>query len=427
VSEYIFKLKAISAETTSILNKYYEQVHKDAISGKISFYDAVTINMVLAEGYPFLDQKAEADELIYHNMEIIRKGLEDNVLYGKLSLFGGLAEVALSVYTVNKQTNNYGKFLDKLNILLTNQLIYLIDSLYHKIDDLREDDYDSISGLSGIASYLLLLEGYDEITEKVLELMVHICSYKNINGIHIPNWHIQSENIDEDSKMSYPRGYLNLSLAHGIAGPLVILSKAYKKGIIIKGQREAILNIVNIYRKFSLVTDKFTYLPGILSLEGYLSGVSEHKKVREGWCYGGIGIARALYIAADALEDHEVRGWAYKIIEERAQMNIEEYDMISPTLCHGYAGILSILAITARERDGVIVTKRINIVRKQIVSMFNVASKYGFLDIEIRNKNEKYVRTAEDTCIFLIGASGVVLALLSLNHESTLLDSHLLI
>lgn len=427
MSEQTFLFETIDNEMAVILNKYLNQVRKHASSGSISFYDAVAMNMVIAESYKFIKQKEEMDESVYYNMEIIRRGLEQRVLLGSLSLFGGLTEVALSVYAVNKQTNYYGKFLDKINILLTSQLLELIDFLYQKKEGFKESDFDAISGLSGIFSYLLLLDGYDEITEKVLELIVHICTSKNVNGLSIPNFHIKNDNMDDISKENYPNGYLNLGLAHGIAGPLVVLSKAYKKGVIVEGQREVIFQIIDIYRKFLIVNGQNIYWPGTLSIEGYLTGAREQKKVREGWCYGGIGIARALLIAADAINDDELREWTLEILKRRAQMGIDEFEMISPTLCHGYAGVLSILNRTVQERGGSYQSKMVETLRNQIFNMFDESSKFGFLDTEIRKNNGEYIKTNGDTCIFLTGASGVILALLSLYNESTLLNSHLLI
>ncbi|OWT47261.1 lanthionine synthetase C family protein [Bacillus sp. K2I17] len=424
----IFIFKVIDNELSKILHKYFEKVQIDTLTGNITFYKAVTMNMVIAECYRFIESKSIADELIYNNMKIIRKGLMENTLIGEMALFGGLTEVALSVYTVNKHTGNYEKFLEKINMLLTSKLLSKMDNLNKKIQSLEEVDYDVISGLSGVTSYLLLLGRYEEITKRALELLVHICSYKNINGNVIPNWHIHQKNLDIENRTNYPNGYINLGLAHGIAGPLVILSKAYKNGIIVKGQKEAILNIINLYNKYSIRSEGYTYWPMILSFEEYLSEVKEKTNVRDGWCYGGIGIARAIFIASNALMDNKMQEWAYKIIEERAKMGIEEYNLISPTLCHGYAGVLSILANTIREKEeSLLIKQRIDHIRKKIISMFDEASKYGFIDVELRMDDGKYILDKQDTYLFISGASGIILALLSLYHESTSLDTHLLI
>lgn len=424
----MFTFQNLDSNMARILNKYLCRITSQADSVNRSFYEAVTINMVLAESYDFIVQKAETDELLYGNMKIVREGLEDNILHGNLSLFGGLAEVALSVFAVHKRTNYYGKFLNQINILLVDQLADYMKLQYKKKDTFLESDYDVISGLSGIVNYLLLLEGYEEITQEILEFIVLICSYKQLDGVSIPNYCIQNENTGTEFSLSHLHGHINLGLAHGIAGPLVVLSKAYKKGYIVKGQREIISNILDIYRKFAIVKNKRTYWSGIIPLNEYLSGAGELGKTREGWCYGGIAIARALHIAADALNDNIAQRWAEGIIVERVQMDLPDYELISPTLCHGYAGILSILVRMARQTEGTVeLIKKIETVRKQIVGMFDESSRYGFIDIEIREKNGEFVKTSEDTWIFLIGASGVILALLSVYRDSPLLNCHLLI
>ncbi|MCM3699010.1 lanthionine synthetase C family protein [Paenibacillus macerans] len=428
MGENMFTFQNLDRNMARILNKYLCGITSQVDSVNRSFYDAVTINMVLAESYDFIVQKAEIDELLYRNMKIIREGLEHNILNGNLSLFGGLAEVALSVFTVHKRTNYYGKFLNKINILLTDQLSDYMNLKYKKKDTFLESDYDAISGLSGIASYLLLLEGYEEITQEILEFIVLICSYKQLDGVSIPNFCIQNENTGIEFGLVHHDGHINLGLAHGIAGPLVVLSNAYKKGYMVKGQRKIISNILDIYRKFAIVRNKRTYWSGMIPLNEYLSGASELGKTREGWCYGGIAIARALHIAANALNDSTAQRWAEGIITERVKMDLADYELISPTLCHGYAGVLSILVRMARQTEGTVeLIKKIETVREKIMGMFDESAIYGFIDIEIREINGEYVKTSEDTCIFLIGSSGVILALLSVYRDSPLLNCHLLI
>lgn len=423
-----FAFLGLDSHMARILDKYLCQVASGADSVNRSFYDAVAINMVLAESYDYIVQKAEINELIYKNMMIIREGLERNFLQGSLSLFGGLAEVALSVLAVYQRTNHYDKFLNKLNLLLAEQLAAYMTLHFNEKTSLLESDYDAISGLSGIAGYLLLLEGYEEITRETLERIVYICSYTQVDGVSIPNFYVQNETRSAEFGSSDQRGHVNLGLAHGIAGPLAVLSKAYKKGRIVTGQRETISNLIDLYRKFAIFQSQRTCWPGIMTLNEYMSGSCEQGKIREGWCYGGIAIARTLYMAADAINDSTARGWAEGIFAERVRMDLVDYELISPTLCHGYAGVLSILVSMARQtKDNVELAKKIETTSRQIMGMFDDSSKYGFVDVEIREENEEYVRTNEDTCIFLIGASGVILALLSVYRDCPLLNCHLLI
>lgn len=412
-----------------ILDKYFNQVKCSIQSETYSFFDAVTTTMVIAECYELTYDKTDLDELIYYNMNIIHDGIQSGFLLKNPSLFGGLVDVALSIHNLHQKTGYLNKFSEKVNILLISEVKKLISKIQENCEDLIEEYYDVISGLSGIASYLLLVDGCDDIIKNILAFMVNMSSYKNINGTSVMKWHIKSNNIDSESRKLYPNGYLNLGMAHGIAGPLVILSKSYKKGIYVEGQREAILNIVDIYKKYAYTSTKGVYWPGLISPEDSLIINNSFENIRDGWCYGSIAIARALFIAGDSIDDKEISSWAFNVIEEKAKRSIYEYNLVSPTLCHGYAGILSILTRMSSQSqlENVHVRNAITNITRQIEDMFDTTSKYGFLDVEVRNRDGENIITKDDTCKFLIGASGVILALLSSFNNSTLLDEHLLI
>lgn len=412
---------------TEVVEKYLNQIHKEYLNKSISFHQAVISNAVIAESYEFIGDKANVDEIIYSNMKIIRNGIEENILDGNLALFGGLSEAALSIYTVYNKTNYYKTFLDQVNDLLVNELIGTMEGIKKHLEDLMESDYDVISGLSGIASYLLLIDGYENSVKEIFKILISICGNKKINGKDMPKWHIKSSNLDEETRANYPEGYLNLGLAHGIAGPLSILSKGYKKGIIVEGQKEAILSIIKEYKTFAYLLDGSYYWDKQLGVKDYWEQFKKCDKAREGWCYGNIALARILSIACEAIENKAIKEWADEIIEEKAKRGINEYNLISPTLCHGYAGVMSIFSqIEIRGRSPSIINI-IDTIREKIYTMFESTSKYGFFDIEIRSLNGCYIITKEDENKFLIGAGGVVLALLESYEKGIFLNTHLLI
>ena len=138
-------------------------------------------------------------------------------------------------------------------------------------------------------------------------------------------------------------------------------------------------------------------------------------------------MARALLIAGNSIEDKAVSEWAFHIIEEKAKCDISDYNLISPTLCHGYAGVLSVFTRTLCDCESIYIKNQIVHLKNKIEMQFAPSSKYGFPDVEIRSKDGRQILTKTDTNKFLIGASGVILALLSTFHNDSLLDSHLLI
>lgn len=403
----------------NMLNKYFIQISKD-IEGEIGFKEATTTVLVIADAYKLLPNKEEADELIFKNMNVIKKCILENTIYSNPAIYDGLADAALSVYAVYKSTGNYKKFLDKVNELLlewTKGFLKYIDMK----ENLRMEYYDLILGVSGVAKYFLLVNEngkYDEILKELIKPLMCISGY-NVKEEHsIPKWHIKSENlIMQRDRDAYPTGYLNFGLAHGIAGPLVILSESYKKGIIVDGLLEAINNIINEYKKLVYKIDGKTYWTGLLCPEYYLGDgvINDKRPSREGWCYGAIGIAKALFIAGNCIGDKDVSEWAYKILKEKAQFRIDEYMLESHTLCHGYAGVLSILTSTNNIYPSIEFKAGIHRIEEILIKSFDKTSKYGFKNIDGRLINGQIEIIEEDKNTLIDGAAGVLLALLSSN------------
>lgn len=391
-----------------ILNKYFNQIEQDIKNEKFSFFDALYCNMVLSESYEFIENKNTANELIHYNMLIIKEEIESKNLIGGLSLFGGLSEVALTVYSINKNTGLYKNFLDKINILLLKKLELFIKNI--KLNGARAYDLDVISGICGITSYILLLDDYKDLTKELLEII--ILSFNNNTKL---SWKNNETNT------------INLTLAHGIAGALVILSKAYKKGIYINGQLEAINYIIKVYEKYIKVYDKHVYWPGEVLINYYYNESNDCIANRDGWCSGSISIARSLMIASEAINNKKLLNIAINIIKIRANDKIYNYNLISPSLCHGYSSILSILNIVDRFYSDSNIKIELKKIKEIIESMFDENTKYGFYDIEVIYYEDRYITIKNDNIIFLKGATGIILSLLSLYKKQSILEAHLLI
>lgn len=416
----------------TIVEHYFAQINKEVIY-KNEFNTINATLLVLGEAYSLLSDKKEADELIYQHMLYVKQHILENKLYYTPSLYNGLGEVALTTYSIYQNTGMYGKFLDKINILLVDWTRNYLNELEFK-ENLRTEHFDTILGISGIANYFLLLEQseqYTNLLKEILEKLVYISGYKEIDNKLIPRWYIKSENlIMPKDRLNYPNGNINFGLAHGIAGPLVVLSKAYAKNIVVQGQLEAINNIINEYKKTSYKVNDSTYWPSMLSPEAYWDGCESinQYRTRESWCYGPISIARALLIAGQAIQDEAVSRWAYSIIEQKSEFPIEDFLLVSPTVCHGYAGVLAILNSTNRMQTSAKLRQSLNRVNDKIQKSYDKNSKYGFWDIEIEIENNKEKIIREDRNTFLDGTAGIILTLLSYNnYGKNIIESKLLI
>lgn len=101
-------------------------------------------------------------------------------------------------------------------------------------------EFDLIRGLTGISVYLLHRHGGGEALCDVLSYLVRLTEPLTADdGEVVPGW--WSANApDGRPSPRWPGGHGNLGLAHGIAGPLALLSTAMRRGITVTGQADAI-------------------------------------------------------------------------------------------------------------------------------------------------------------------------------------------
>ena len=111
-----------------------------------------------------------------------------------------------------------------------------------RLPALRE--YDLIRGLTGIGAYLLHRHGggdplHQEVLKNVLSYLVRLTEPLTIGGEAVPGWWTGNAPDDQPSPR-WPGGHGNLGMAHGIAGPLTLLSTAMRQGATVAGQPDAI-------------------------------------------------------------------------------------------------------------------------------------------------------------------------------------------
>lgn len=129
-----------------------------------------------------------------------------------------------------------------------------------------------------------------------------------------------------------------------MGGPLVALSLAYKSDIRSDGILETIEEIISEYRKSAYYVNDIIYWPGRVTLEQYIGQSEiEHIPNRMSWCYGSIGILRAMYIASVSISDKENEQFILNEFIKIAKMNLSDYLISSPIVCHGYVGAAAVM------------------------------------------------------------------------------------
>jgi hypothetical protein len=195
-------------------------------------------------------------------------------------------------------------------------------------------DYDVISGLVGFGVYALERlprPGGRECLEETVARLAETAERRPV-GI---SWYSAPELIGPFQRETYPEGYYNLGVAHGVPGVIGFLGDA-AAGLPAAEADEA-------RRLLGGAVDWVLSerLPaGAASLFPYnvAAGMEPHPS-RLAWCYGDLGIAAALLAAARAAGEPAWEAEALAIAGHAAGRPLEGAGVVDAGLCHGAAGV----------------------------------------------------------------------------------------
>ncbi|GAB3583375.1 lanthionine synthetase C family protein [Amycolatopsis endophytica] len=252
-------------------------------------------------------------------------------------------------------------------------------------------DYDVISGLTGRGRLLLALGGdrCSSALERVLEYLVALTRPTVVDGVEVPGWWCAPDRYTvEVDRERYPRGDFNAGLAHGISGPLVLLSLAHRHGHRVAGMTDAMRVVRDWLLRWAWTDESGVGWPSRVGFEAQVSGRAVPAS-RSAWCYGTAGVAFALHLAALELGDAGAAALALGAVE---RPGLSE----GPTFCHGDAGLLQIT-----RRMG---SPAADAVAARLLTAFDPSSRFGF---------RHHLHTGEqiDAAGLLQGAAGAALAL----------------
>ncbi|MFI6396200.1 lanthionine synthetase LanC family protein [Nonomuraea sp. NPDC050540] len=232
-------------------------------------------------------------------------------------------------------------------------------------------EFDLISGLTGLGALLLARPGSSRLLDEVLTHLVSLACPVEVGGGMVPGWWSPDSPTPDAVVLG---GHGNNGMAHGIAGPLALLALAARRGIHVDGQREAITTFVTWLEQFGsfywITFDQLTADEPALA-----------SPLRPSWCYGDLGIARALQLAALAYCSHARREKAEEIALA-ALADAKRLDRVTDaSLCHGWAGLLA--ATTAIAADSAApdrFTASIQHLRQRLAEGIGELPKLGFLE-----------------------------------------------
>ncbi|MBP0456137.1 lanthionine synthetase C family protein [Streptomyces montanisoli] len=199
-------------------------------------------------------------------------------------------------------------------------------------------EWDLVRGMTGLAALLLSRRPPAPRLPDVLACLVSLAQHGRCEGRMVPGWWSP---VGPDGK-EMAGGHGNNGMAHGIAGPLAVLSLALRAGVSVPGQEEAV-------DTFATWLDRHGahYWTTAAHLDTDQPPAAE--PARQSWCYGQPGIARAQQLAAHALRDPARRQRAEDTVETILTDPLRLARITDSTLCHGWAGLLALARAVAAD------------------------------------------------------------------------------
>jgi hypothetical protein len=322
----------------------------------------------------------------------------------------GLSGLASAAHLLSRDGGRYRTLLSKLDSALVSvvstQVARILQARPHGVD---VEVFDVIAGLAGTGRYLLARR-HDPACERALQGVLRALIYlSEDDGSGIPHWHTDVGNSSENLGKVYPQGHVNMGLAHGIPGPLALMSISTLTGVEVSGQREAIVRTADRIVRAQITDDWGVCFPTAAPLEKPAEepgSAAAAQATRSAWCYGGPGVARALWLAGIAADRSEYRDLAIATMLAAIRRPVGLRRIDSPTVCHGVAGLLHVTMRFADECPRAEFFDAACDLTTQLVRAQEPASRFGYRSVDPAGRRI-------DSPGFLDGAAGVALVLLA--------------
>lgn len=335
-----------------------------------------------------------------------RKRLSTSLCYGILG-------INYAIYFANLSTGDYSRILQ----VIENKHIQLaeqrLENLENKLN-IFESDYDIIDGISGNVIYFLSNYSEQQIKsnkrmqlfiERSLNYLVNISVQpKSTAVIH------QNEMVNNVLKEKYPDGYVNLSISHGLGGVVYALNSAKNKNIFVPRQNLAIQNILALYTNtFEICRSPLRWFARFVKNYNLTVNIN----YRNSWCYGIIGVLKVINEIAIENRNYQLSSLSEEFIVGVYNESISKYSIDTPTICHGYSGILLISKSITLENEPQLKTNFCNRIEEKILEYANVKTPFVFYDYDFINNGKVYEtkKNFKDMSI-LNGNLGVFMSLL---------------
>lgn len=256
------------------------------------------------------------------------------------TLFFGAPALAFALHAAADRPGRYERALQALDIRVAALTRRRLDQAHARINRGNRPalaEFDLINGLTGLGAHLLRCDPDGDLIRQVLTYLVRLTEPLDAEGL--PGWWTDLAPTGRRST-AFPGGHGNFGMAHGISGPLALLSLAMRCGIVADGQTEAITRICSWLDTWRQDHDTTPWWPETITLdETRLGRPRQTRPRRPSWCYGTPGLARAQQLAGQATADTDRQRMAEQALLG-CLTNPEQLRRITDSsLCHGLAGL----------------------------------------------------------------------------------------
>ncbi len=299
-------------------------------------YTGIALSVV--ENLPALGEE-EAAEARGAVMALLRMAVEDTAQHPveRAGLHTGTAGLAFTLLRATTAEPRYAPTWRRAHDALLSQTDCL--SPVRREEGTSFFEFDLIDGAAGVLLYLLAV-GDDPATDAarrtVLDFLIWITAVAP-DAVSLPRWYTPPGAYPGPQYHdAFPGGLLNLGLSHGLPGVVVALSRAVGLGHRTDEVRGAVERSV-AWLERTRTDAGWDWAVGVG--EDRLPVVKPNHGAMDAWCYGDAGVSLALRHAGDALGSHELARSAEAAFEASAERYLGAPSTLSPTVCHGDAGM----------------------------------------------------------------------------------------
>lgn len=203
--------------------------------------------------------------------------------------------------------------------------------------------YDLVSGLVGVGFYAVERLPHENGRE-LLDLTIRRLSDLAVSGADGTSWFTSPHYVPPRQIDTYPDGYHNLGLAHGVPGCIRLLTEAVRADV------QADQAIILLDESVPWLLSYLRQVDERWTLRAYAEEAGPTRP-RLAWCYNELGAMTAVHAAGSVRGRRDWSETAAVVLRSTCGLPVEVSGCRDACLCHGAAGTAHIYQVMAEQLD----------------------------------------------------------------------------